>query len=136
VDEKMNEEQDTWESLGLSAALANSYAQDSRGFLPLLAGFLQSALPDATTVERKGGLFQKQKPITKIAVTFGENIYTLEDAGRGMPAAEKTKIVRGIRLKTETIPVEEWLTALSEEIGRHAHRNEAAFFALRELLRG
>ena len=69
-------------------------------------------------------------------MTFGETLYALEVGGRGMPAAEKTKIVRGIRLKTETIPVEDWLAALSEEIGRHAHRNEAAFFALRELLHG
>ena len=128
------DDQDTWESLGLSAALANSYAQDARGFLPLLAGFLQAALPDATTMERKGGLFQKQKPIHKITVTLGENIYTLEDTGRGVPVTQRTKIVRGIRLKTETMPMEEWLAALSEEIGRHAQRNEAAFFALKELL--
>lgn len=132
----MPDEQDTWESLGLSAALANSYAEDARGFLPLLAGFLAAGLPDVATVERKGGLFQKQKPISKITVALGENLYTLEDTGRGMLSAQRTKIVRGIRLKTEEIPIEEWLAAISEEVSRHAKRNEAAFFALKELLRG
>ena len=132
----MSNDQEDWESLGLSAALAGSYAQDARGFLPLLAGFLQAALPEATTIERRGGLFQKQKAIHKITVVVGDNIYTFEDAGQGMPAAQKTKIVRGIRLKTDAMPVEDWLSALSEELSRHARRNEAAFFALQEMLRG
>ena len=132
----MSDNQESWETLGVSAALANSYAQDSRGFLPLLAGFLQASLPDATQVERRGGLFQKVKPIHQITVTLGENVYTLEDTGHGPLTALRTKIVRGIRLKTDTVRVEEWLAAVAEEITRHAQRNEAAFFALRELLRG
>ena len=121
---------------GAVRRLADSYAQDARGFLPLLAGFLQAALPDVTAIERKGGLFQKVKPIHKITVTLGEDVYTLEDTGRGAPVTQRTKIVRGIRLKTEAVPTDEWLAALSAEIGHHAQRNEAAFFALRELMRG
>ena len=132
----MSDDQESWETLGVSAALANSYAQDARGFLPLLAGFLQASLPDATQIERRGGLFQKTKPIHKITVTLGENVYTLEDKGHGPLTAQRTKIVRNIRLKTDPVRVEEWLAAVSEEITRHAQRNEAAFFALRELLRG
>jgi hypothetical protein len=132
----MAETPDTWESLGLSAALANSYAEDTRGFLPLLAGFLEAGLPEATTIERKGGLFQKVKPISRITIALGENIYTLEDNGRGLLMAQRTKIVRAIRLKTEPLPMEVWLAAISEEVARTAHRNEAAFFALKELLRG
>lgn len=128
--------QDTWESLGLSAALANSYAEDARGFLPLLGGFLEAGLPDVTTIERRGGLFQKQKPISKITIALGDTIYTLEDIGRGMLAAQRTKIVRGIRLKTEDVGIEEWLAAISDQVALHARRNEAAFFALKELLRG
>jgi hypothetical protein len=132
----MADETDSWESLGLSAALANSYAEDARGFLPLLASFLEAGLPQATTIERKGGLFQKQKPISKVTIALGENIYTMEDNGRGVLDGQRTKIVRGIRLKTESIPLHEWLSAISQEVGRHAQQNEAAFFALKELLRG
>lgn len=132
----MSDPQENWESLGVSAALANSYAQDSRGFLPLLAGFLEAALPAETTIERRGGLFQKTKPIYKITLTLGEMAYSLEDVGHGALNAQRSKSVRGIRLKTESVPVEDWLAALSEEITGRAQRSEKAFFALKELLRG
>ena len=120
--------------VGVAGALAHAYAQDARGFLPLLAVVLTGTLPDETEIERKGGLFQKDKPIRKIAVTLGDNIYTLEDLGRGPLAASRVKIVRGIKLKTDSLPTEEWLAELSQEISARAQKNEKAFFALKSLL--
>ena len=120
--------------VGVAGALAHAYAQDARGFLPLLAVVLSGTLPDETQIERKGGLFQKEKPIRKIAVTLGDNIYTLEDLGRGPLAASRVKVVRGITLKTDPLPTEEWLTELSAEIHARAARSEKAFFALKSLL--
>lgn len=120
--------------VGVAGALAHAYAQDARGFLPLLAVVLTGTLPDETQVERKGGLFQKEKPVRKILVTLGDNLYTLEDLGRGPLAASRVKIVRGITLQTKPVPVEEWLAELSLEISARASRNEKAFFALKGLL--
>ena len=120
--------------VGVAGALAHAYAQDSRGFLPLLAIVLAGALPDETEVERKGGLFQREKPVRKIAVTLGDNIYTLEDLGRGPLVASRVKIVRGIKLKTDALPTEEWLAEVSAEISAHARQNEKTFFALKTLL--
>ncbi len=120
--------------VGVAGALARAYAQDARGFLPLLAIVLSGALPDETEVERRGGLFQKDKPVRKISVTLGDNIYTLEDLGRGPLAASRVKIVRGIKLKTDTLPTEEWLRELSGEISARAQQNEKTFFALKTLL--
>ena len=120
--------------VGVSGALAQVYAQDMRGFLPLLAVVLIGAMPEETVVERKGGLFQREKPVRKVVVTLGDNIYTLEDLGRGPLAATRTKVVRGIKLKTESLPPEEWLADLSGEIAARARHNEKAFFALRSLL--
>lgn len=130
----MSNEMDNWESLGLAGSLASQYARDARGFLPLLASVLEASMPELTGVTRKGGLFQKQKPIVKVAVTLGEDIYTLEDTGRGPLAATRIKVVRGIALKTEPMPTEDWLAALSAEISSRAEGNERAFFALRDLL--
>ena len=120
--------------VGVAGALAHAYAQDARGFLPLLAVVLTGTLPDETQVERKGGLFQKEKPVRKILVTLGDNLYTQEDLGRGPLAASRVKIVRGITLQTKPVPVEEWLAELSLEISARASRNEKAFFALKGLL--
>ena len=44
------------------------------------------------------------------------------------------KVVRGITLKTDPLPTEEWLAELSAEISARAGRNEKAFFALKSLL--
>ena len=120
--------------VGVAGALAHAYAQDARTFLPLLAQVLTSALPDETLVERRGGLFQREKPIRKVTVLLGDLIYTLEDLGRGPLAAQQAKVVRGITLKTEAVPVEDWLADLSAHVAGHAQRNERAFFALKNLL--
>jgi len=120
--------------VSVAGALAHAYAQDARGFLPLLAVVLTGTLPDETEIERRGGLFQKEKPVRKITVALGDNLYTLEDLGRGPLAASRVKVVRGIKLKTEAIPTEEWLAELSSEIHARAARNEKAFFALKSLL--
>lgn len=130
----MSDDLEAWSALGVAGSLANSYAQDARSFLPLLAAVLHASLPNETEVERKGGLFQKQKPVRKVSVTLGDQIYTLEDTGRGPLSASRIKVVRGITLKTEPMPVEAWLAELSEEITARAGRNEKAFFALRDLL--
>ena len=120
--------------VGVAGALARAYAQDARTFLPLLAIVLAGAMPDETEVERRGGLFQKDKPVRKITVTLGDNIYALEDLGRGPLAASRVKIVRGIKLKTDSLPTEEWLAEMSAEIAARAQKNEKAFFALKTLL--
>ena len=120
--------------VGVAGALAHAYAQDARTFLPLLAQVLTSALPDETEIERRGGLFQREKPIRKVQVTLGDSIYTLEDLGRGPLAAQRAKVVRGITLKTEPVPVEDWLADLSAHVASRAQQNEKAFFALKNLL--
>ena len=120
--------------VGVAGALAHAYAQDARTFLPLLAQVLTSALPDETEVERRGGLFQREKPIRKVTVTLGDLTYTLEDLGRGPLSAREAKVVRGITLKTEQVPVEDWLADLSAHVASRAQQNEKAFFALKNLL--
>jgi hypothetical protein len=132
----MSDNLENWDALGVASALANSYAEDIRGFLPLLAVVLESSLPGETELERRGGLFQKNKPVRKVTVTLGDQTYTLEDTGRGPLEAQRCKTVRGIRLKTEPMPVESWLAELSEAISSRAQRNEKAFYALKELLGG
>lgn len=130
----MDDDLESWAALGVAGSLATSYVQDARNFLPLLASVLGASLPAETEIERKGGLFQKQKPIHKISVTLGDQIYTLEDAGRGPLTAQRLKIVRGITLKTEALPIEDWLAELSAEITARAGQSEKAYFALRDLL--
>ncbi|MEO7717764.1 MAG: hypothetical protein ABIY70_16310 [Capsulimonas sp.] len=120
-------------SLGVSGALSQMYRQDAQGFLPLIAVFLEGALPAETRVERAGGLFRKNKPVTRVTSTIGESVYVIED-NRGTLATRREKIVRGIRLKSEELPIHQWLTALSEDVAGRAASDEAAMAAMRRLL--
>lgn len=126
-------EQQEWLKFGVAATLSKQYAADQRAFLELLAAMLDSALPDEAEVVKRGGLFSK-KTIAKVIVNFGDYRYTLEDPGRGPLQASRTRIVRGIALKTESIPVEDWLDELSANLDERVRTNSTARAALERLI--
>ncbi len=126
-------EQQEWLKFGVAATLSKQYAADQRAFLELLAAMLDSALPDEAEVVKRGGLFSK-KTIAKVIVNFGDYRYTLEDPGRGPLQASRTRIVRGIALKTESIPVEDWLDELSANLDERVRTNATARAALERLI--
>jgi hypothetical protein len=126
-------EEQEWFKFGVAATLAKQYAGDQREFLELLAQMLERALPDETQIERRGGFFAK-KTLHKVIVMLGENRYTLEDPGRGPLLALRTRIVRGIALKTETIPVETWVQDLGAALDERARSSASAREALARLI--
>ena len=98
---------DAISQIGMSAALAKSYAEDAHGFLGLVATLLEGVMPDATEVERKPlALFSSKKKIVAVTVSLGDYRYSLHEHGEGKPLAKRAKIVRNVTLKTEEIPVE------------------------------
>ena len=126
-------EQQEWMKFGVAATLSKQYAADQRVFLELLAAMLDGALPDEAEVVKRGGLFSK-KTVAKVIVTFGEFRYTLEDTGHGPLQAWRTRIVRGIALKTESIPVETWLAEMSANLDERAQTSAAAREALARMV--
>ena len=121
-------EQQEWLKFGVAATLSKQYAQDERQFLEQLAVMLEAALPGEIDIGRRGGFFAK-KTVQRVAATLGENRYTLEDTGHGPLQASRTRIVRGIALKTEPLPTQDWLgelgAALDERARTSAHAREA-----------
>lgn len=126
-------EQQEWVKFGVATTLSKQYAADQRDFLERLAQMLERALPDTTEVRRKGGLFSK-KTVQKVTVALGENRYTLEDTGSGPLQASRTRVVRGIALKTEPVAVQDWLAELGAELDTQAQTNAAAREALSRLV--
>ncbi len=122
-------EEQGWVKLGVSAALSKEYAQDQRSLLEMLAMMLENALPGEAQIERRGGLFSK-KTVHRISLEMGTDRYSLEDPGKGSLRAFRTKVVRGIALKTEEIPVQEWLDALSVNLEERAKSSASARAAL------
>jgi hypothetical protein len=126
-----------WEKIGVAAALAKTYAEDQREFLPLLAGLLEETIPrEQLIIERKPiRLFSSEKRVISIELTLDDDIYVLM-VGRDGHRLEAThkKIVRGITLKTESAPVQEWLVLVGDRIQALADKNERAYTALQNFL--
>jgi hypothetical protein len=107
---------------------------DTKAFLGALAEKLGGALPTLCQVERKGGLFSKEKPVSRVTIELGEHRYTIEHAGHGGLRASRAKVVRGISLKTDELPIDSWIDELSRDLSAHAARNSQARMALERLL--
>jgi plasmid stability protein len=138
LDRNMTQSADgAWEQIGVAAALAKTYAEDQREFLPLLAGLLEETIPHhQLVIERKPiKLFSSEKRVVSIELTLDEDVYVLQIArdGHRLEGSHR-KIVRGITLKTESTPVQDWLALVGDRIQRLATTNERAYTALQNFL--
>jgi len=115
------------------AASLRADAAESAVFLEVLAGKLEQALPEQVEVERKGRLFGGAKTVRRIDVRMGDAHYEIEGEG-GVLAARRSRIVRGITLKSESLPVDAWIDALTAELVMAADRSEQGRAALQRLL--
>ncbi|HEV2238378.1 MAG TPA: hypothetical protein VGR57_17085 [Ktedonobacterales bacterium] len=125
----------TGEGMGfeLLAASLRADAGDEKAFLEALATKLGGALPDRVRVERGGGLFSRDHPVHRLAVTLGEWEYVVAAAAGGLDAA-RTHLVRGVTLKSEPLPLDEWIETLSAELVALAERSAHDRAALQRLL--
>jgi len=119
--------------IGVQASLARLYKTDQARFVEELASTLERSLPDETQVERRGGMFS-EKRVSAVRIHLEDHLYSLEIPSRGGLAATRTKLVRGIKLKTETLDVDEWLAAVSRALGQFAESNQQARDALWNLI--
>jgi hypothetical protein len=126
-------EQQDWLKLGVASALSRQYGVDQRTLLALLASMLEAALPGEAEIGRSGGLFSK-KTVQRVTITLGDNRYMLEDPGKGNLRATRTRVVRGIALKTEELPVQDWITELGAFLDERARTSQAARDALSRLV--
>ncbi len=117
----------------LLAASLRADSGDLHAFTEALASKLEGALPGQTRVERKGGMFSREKKVHRIAVDLGDRQYQL-DAEAGRVSPRLAKVVRGIVLKTEEVPLDQWIDDLSRRLTEEAQRSEQARLALERLL--
>ena len=123
------------EGLGFEVLASSLRADlsDTKAFLGALAEKLSGALPQQCVVERKGGLFSKEKHVHRVRVELGEHQYAIEHAGHGLRAS-RARVVRGIALKTDELSVDQWIDELSRDLAAHAAKNSQARVALERLL--
>ncbi|HVD01686.1 MAG TPA: hypothetical protein VNG93_11155 [Candidatus Dormibacteraeota bacterium] len=114
------------------AASLRADARDLELFLEVLAAKLGDALPGRVGIDREGGLLSRKR-VKRVAVDLGEHRYELARAPGGL-AGRHSHQVRGITLKTEQLPVEDWITALSRHLVEEARSSEQGRLAMQRLI--
>ncbi len=121
-----------WVKLGVATALDRAYAADQRQFLTFLANALEKALPGEVEIKR-AGLFSNKR-IVGLSLQLNNDQYTIEDPGRGPLIALHGHVVRGIKVKTEEISMEQALAEIGAALDHRAKTSEAARNALATML--
>jgi len=109
---------------------------DMQAFLEALAVRLEQSLPGMTQVQRKrDGLFAKTQHVVSITLQLGTFQFLLVKEAAGVRTS-RTKVVRGITLKSEEIPLADWLSAVDAELKNVATAADQSHSVLREFLTG
>lgn len=118
----------------LLAAALRANSTDLKAFMEALAVKLEGSLPNQTRVVRQSSLFSREHPVKEINVTFGDYQYRINRDRQGPILTERVKVVRGIALKTEQLPMDEWIEAFAEALTEEAARSTQAHMALERFL--
>jgi hypothetical protein len=122
-----------WESLGVAGALLVRYQQDQQALLDQLATFLESTLPRQTSIRRTLGVIGPRRT-TGLSVEIGGTRFELSQANRSGLEAGRTRVVRGVAVRTESLSIETWLTELSAALEGELERTGGGRAALERLL--
>jgi len=117
----------------LAASLRSDHKQ-STDMLESLASMLEAALPESTTVVRKGQFLSKEKFVERATVTFDEYQYEIVKEKHGAFKARSMKIVRGVVLKTSDIPFDKCIDSILSELEKLAQNNAEARRALNKIV--
>jgi hypothetical protein len=116
------------------AASLRADSTDNKAFLEALASKLSGSLPNQTTVIRHSSLFSREHPVKEITVTMGDYQYRIGREKQGPIMTQRAKMVRGIVLKTEQIPMNQWIDELASALAYEAANSAQARIALERFL--
>ncbi|TME01174.1 MAG: hypothetical protein E6I80_23220 [Chloroflexi bacterium] len=118
----------------LLAASLRADSTDNKAFLEALATKLAGSLPNQTTVIRQSSIFSREHPVKEITVTMGDYQYRIGREKQGPILTQRAKVVRGIVLKTEQIPMDQWIDELADALAHEAANSAQARIALERFL--
>lgn len=130
----MGNELDNPMDVELMAASLRSSAADLPLFLEVLASKLTNSLPTQTIITRHSSLFSRNHPIKEIKVMLGEYQYRLLQERSTPLLASRAKIVRGITLKTDALPLDQWIQEFATSLAQFAAESAIARSALERFL--
>jgi hypothetical protein len=123
-------------SVDLLAASLRASSSDLKTFVEVLADKLEDALPGRVQVGRRSTRFLgKEKRVERLECELAGQRYLLATRD-GVVEVRRATAVRGVVLKTEVLPLGEWLDALARDLAAEARTSEQAQLALQQLLAG
>jgi hypothetical protein len=122
--------------VALPAAALRADREDLAVSVEVLANSLEEALPGIASVERRrvGGFRSKRREVSRIAVGLGDVQFELSHTERGI-SCSRHKVVRGITLSREELPLSGWISELVSGIRESAEVSEGNRVTLEGLLR-
>lgn len=118
----------------LHAAWIRRAQSDLHAFLEALAARLEGALPGRVQVERKrDGLLSATRHVTAITIQVDGSRYLLDAHNHDVRASRQHE-VRGVVLKTESLPLDRWLQELEDDLRRLSGTLEGARGILQDFL--
>jgi hypothetical protein len=131
---KMHDELSQSMQVELFASSLRADASDLKAFMEALATKLSGSLPEQTQVVRHSSLFSREHPVRDITVTLGDYQYRITRERQGFPGTSRSKIVRGIVLKTDSIPMDQWIEELAISLTQVSMQSEQSRAALERFL--
>ncbi len=118
----------------LLAASIRADTADLRGFMEAFALKMSEALPGRVKVERESGLFSKNPRVRLIRIDLDDRRYELVQGKGGLECHEAHR-VRDVILKTQTVPIDDWIDTLSRHLVAHAEQSARVRQVLQDMLR-
>jgi hypothetical protein len=119
--------------LATTALLADNH--DVRNLLKLLARQLAGTLGARVDVQRQGGLLRKSEEVRRLRVRIGDEEF-LADVDKQQVTTTIGHDSGGIRIRTERVSTQEWLTRLLGQLQKEAVSNQASRMAIENIVMG
>jgi hypothetical protein len=121
--------------LDMAAAMVQSNATDVSIMVKVLAGQLSEVLGPKVVVERAGGLLRKSGDVKALEVTLGDDVLRAQVEGASVRCSVSHSS-GGIRIRSESVDLDNWLRRLLAALQREAAHSEAARQALERIVIG
>ena len=119
------------------AASIRADAADIDTFFAVLVAKMADALGDRVSLQRAGGLFRRERPITGVELDLtngGEGLVLAATRQHETISCTVVRRVRGIALSTKQLPTAQWIEQLVSALAQEAERSEQTWRALHGLL--
>jgi len=121
--------------LNMAAATLRSNSTDVRILLKALTSELSTTLGERLEVEHAGGRFHKSDAISRVLITMGNEAFEAVIDGPTLRCSVAHSS-GGIRIRSETVGVDEWIVRLLSALQVEAAHSESARQALENIVIG